>query len=654
MPATTKPPTPNPHSPRLVAIIGPLKGRQYHIDQRPLLIGRHSTSNIQIHHESVSRRHCQITTTADGSEVRARDLESLCGTFVNGVPIRQRRLEHGDYLKVGESLFLFLTHADEALEPAAPSPDEVSSFDLGSTMEMSVDDSSYLHPAAMSAATSEQTARHLALLLELAVELHTVQSTAAFCTRLTEVTRQVLPTASRVAMQVTEDGGATWTQVRAQVQGKAREEERKETPDVASDPAFSRQLARRTLSERRAVLSNDITELGRVESLDGESLQSVLCIPMVAGEHPLGVLYADAATPTAPFTREHLDVLAAAASMTSMAFENARRAEWLAAENQRFRDAELDHDLIGESPAMGKVLSLVARVAPTDLSVLVQGESGTGKELIAKALHRNSPRADQPFIAINCATLSETLLESELFGHEKGAFTGAVGRRIGQFEAAHHGTLFLDEVGEIPVALQAKLLRALEEREIQRVGGTHPIAIDVRLVAATHRDLAAAITDGSFREDLYHRINVFSMTLPPLRERGDDVVLLAHHFAAQSSRRLHRPLHGLAPEARAAIVAHDWPGNVRELKNAMERAVVLAADEVLRLEDLPEAVVERAVDTLAADGYHAAVAEAKRRILRTALAEADGSYVEAAQRLGLNRTYLHRLVGNLGLRPADE
>jgi transcriptional regulator with GAF, ATPase, and Fis domain len=375
---------------------------------------------------------------------------------------------------------------------------------------------------------------------------------------------------------------------------------------------------------------------------------------MVAGEHSFGVLYADAARPTDRFTREHLDVLAAAASMTSMALEKARRAEWLAAENRRFRDAELDHDLIGESPAMAKVLSLVTRVAPTDLSVLVQGESGTGKELIAKALHRNSPRADQPFVAINCATLSQTLLESELFGHEKGAFTGAVGRRIGQFEAAHQGTLFLDEVGEIPVALQARLLRALEEREIQRVGGTHPIAIDVRLVAATHRDLPAAIEDGSFREDLYHRINVFSMTLPPLRERGDDIALLAHHFAAQSARRLHRPVRGLAPEVRAAIVAYDWPGNVRELRNAMERAVVLAADEVLRLEDLPEAVVERAVDTLTTDGYHAAVAEAKRRILRAALAEADGSYLEAARSLGLNRTYLHRLVGNLGLRPASD
>ena len=640
MPTTTPPPS--PHGPRLVAIVGPLEGRQFHIERSPLLIGRHSTSDLQIHHQSVSRRHCQITTTAALGEVRAHDLESLCGTFVNGVPIREHRLEHGDYLKVGESLFLFLTHADDQLEPAAPSP----AGDLNSTVEMSIADSSYLHPTAMSVATSEQTARHLALLLELAVELHAMQSTADLCARLSELTRQVLPPASRITMQITEDGGATWTQVAG--------DERDGAPGVASGPAFSRQLARRTLSDRRAVLSNDIAELGSVESLDGEYLHSVLCIPMVAGKQSFGVLYADAATPTDRFTREYLDVLAAAASMTSMALEKTRRAEWLAAENQRFRDAELDHDLIGESPAMAKVLNLVARVAPTDLSVLVQGESGTGKELVAKALHRNSPRADRAFVAINCATLSETLLESELFGHEKGAFTGAVGRKTGQFEVAHQGTLFLDEVGEIPVALQARLLRALEEREIQRVGGRHPIAIDVRLVAATHRDLAAAIEDGSFREDLYHRINVFSMTLPPLRERGDDIALLAHHFAAQSARRLHRPLHGLAPEVRAAIVAYDWPGNVRELKNAMERAVVLATDEVLRPEDLPEAVVERAVDTLATDGYHAAVAEAKRRILRAALAETDGSYIEAAQRLGLNRTYLHRLVGNLGLRPVNE
>ena len=322
------------------------------------------------------------------------------------------------------------------------------------------------------------------------------------------------------------------------------------------------------------------------------------------------------------------------------------------AEHPPAAKSRLEHDVVGDSEALHSVLRLVERVAPTDLTVLISGESGTGKELIAKALHRNSPRRHEPFVAVNCATLSETLLESELFGHERGAFTGAVGRKLGQFELAHRGTLFLDEVAEIPVALQAKLLRALESREIQRVGGDRPRPVEVRVVAATNRDLAAAVSEGTFRRDLYHRLDVFSLELPPLRERRSDIPQLATHFAARTARRLNRATGGLTASFLESLAAYDWPGNVRELRNAIERAVVLATDGTLRAEDLPEQIRRPSQPGSGAHPthrYHEAVRRAKRKILIEALERAGGDRRRAAETLDLNRTYLYRLISKLGL-----
>jgi two-component system, NtrC family, response regulator HydG len=242
--------------------------------------------------------------------------------------------------------------------------------------------------------------------------------------------------------------------------------------------------------------------------------------------------------------------------------------------------------IIARSPEMQRVLALVARVAPSDATVLIQGESGTGKELIAKAVHQASPRASHAFVAVNCAALPEPLLESEIFGHVKGAFTGAVAAKRGLLEEAQGGTFFLDEIGEMPPSLQVKLLRALQEREIRRVGATQPIVLNVRVVAATNRDLAQAIRDGRFREDLYYRLNVVPVVLPPLRERREDIPLLAEHVLSRASERHGRALH-LAPAATARLLSYAWPGNVRELENAIERASILANGELVGPEDLP-------------------------------------------------------------------
>lgn len=308
------------------------------------------------------------------------------------------------------------------------------------------------------------------------------------------------------------------------------------------------------------------------------------------------------------------------------------------------------HGLVGESAAMDELLDFIARVGPVDSTVLLRGESGTGKELAAQALHRVSPRAEGPFVAINCASLSDSLLESELFGHERGAFTGAVERKTGKIEAASGGTLFLDEVGEMPATVQARLLRVLQERRFERVGGTRPIEADIRLVAATNRDLEAALRDGEFRDDLFYRLNVIACELPPLRKRRQDIPLLARHFAARHGERLHRTGVGLEPSALKALSAYDWPGNIRQLSNTVERALVLGDGEMIRLEDLPDEMLDADDSAIELSDYQGVLVATKKRLLTTALAEADGNAAEAARRLGLHPNSFRRLLRQLGLR----
>jgi Nif-specific regulatory protein len=308
--------------------------------------------------------------------------------------------------------------------------------------------------------------------------------------------------------------------------------------------------------------------------------------------------------------------------------------------------------MVGESHRMRDVFQFIAKVASTDSTVLIRGESGTGKELAARAIHQNSPRSGKPFVAINCAALTETLLESELFGHEKGAFTGAIAQKKGKLEVADGGTVFLDEMGEMTPLLQAKLLRVLQEREFEHVGGTRPIKVDIRLIAATNRDLENAIRQGSFRQDLYYRLNVVSLTMPGLRERREDIPLLASYFATKYGQKCKRQVRGISPEARACLKEYDWPGNVRELENAIERAVVLGSSDVIRPEDLPEAVLETEPPAGGTPTrYHEAIKEAKKQLILKAVEQANGNYTEAAKQLGVHANYLHRLIRNLNLKP---
>jgi DNA-binding NtrC family response regulator len=314
--------------------------------------------------------------------------------------------------------------------------------------------------------------------------------------------------------------------------------------------------------------------------------------------------------------------------------------------------------IIGTTPAMRDLSKLIDKVAPSPTTVLITGESGTGKELVARALHEGSDRARGPFIQINCGAIPEQLFEAELFGYERGAFTGAVGSKPGRFELASGGTLFLDEVGELPRDMQVKLLRALQERKVDRVGGLEPVAVDVRVVAATNVDLKKASDEGRFRSDLYYRLSVFPITLPPLRDRADDIPLLVEHFLRRFAERLGKRLVGVAPDAMAALVEYRWPGNIRELENLMERAVLLAEGDTIGLEELPglsgsgpAAPPAEELEELDLKEYvrvHTARLE-RVRIQRVLEAE-DGNVTRAARRLGISRKSLQTKMKEYGLR----
>ncbi len=300
-------------------------------------------------------------------------------------------------------------------------------------------------------------------------------------------------------------------------------------------------------------------------------------------------------------------------------------------------------NIIGRSPAMQEVFDTIRQVASSRATVLIQGESGTGKELVAKAIHQLSPRNKGPFVAVHCAALSQNLLESELFGHEKGAFTGAMERRIGRFEKGDGGSLFLDEISEIDANVQVKILRALEERQIERVGGDTPVDVDTRLIAATNRDLKAMVEEGDFREDLFYRLYVVVITLPPLRDRQDDILLLLNHYLAVFNEENGKQIDGFTPAAYELLSAYDWPGNIRELRNLVERMVVLAHGQVLDIADIPPQVREKAYGggEVRIDA-ELTVDEMERRMIIQALEKTNGNRTKAAEKLGISRRTLHR------------
>ncbi len=627
--------------PRLVGITGSLKGKVIPLGEgpqaeQPFSIGRILSNQLSISDGAVSRQHCSIRRDADTFTLI--DQDSRNGTFVNGVPIRERVLEHGDQIKVGHCLLLFLLDEDEAAPALHPVRLADSDWEPTVTTRLLPEDMAYLalKETQIPLPATDRTVRDLSTLLRISTALSAVRGLEELQARLLDLIFEAIP-AERGAIILVGESPEDFTSFFG----------RDRVPEASQPVEISRQIIDRALRGGAAVLSNG-PEPGAA------GLTSLLVVPLSLLGRTAGVIYLDTRNPRTHFDEGHLQLLTAIGSIAAHALENARRLEWLAGENRRLNEEiDLEHDMIGESPRMREVYQFISRVAASNSTVLIRGESGTGKELVARAIHRNSPRADQPFVAINCAALAETLLESEMFGHEKGSFTGAIAQKKGKLEVAEGGSVFLDEVGELAPHLQVKLLRVLQEREFERVGGTRPIKVDIRLIAATNKDLEEAVRDKTFRPDLYYRLNVIALTMPPLRERRQDIPLLASYFADKYCGKAKRPPMGLSPEARACLANYDWPGNVRELENAIERAVVLGSGDRILPENLPEALLETEP---AASGclpsYHEAVREQKKQIILEALNRAEGSITEAARLLGVHPNYLHRLIRNMNLRPA--
>jgi len=397
------------------------------------------------------------------------------------------------------------------------------------------------------------------------------------------------------------------------------------------------------------------------EHLRANRILSVVCVPLVGAKGLLGVISLASREPDA-FNHDDLELLSQIANQISLALDNAlayrritfsvRRLEdernYLASEFQSQSNFE---DIVGQSAALKRVLEQAAIVAPTDSTVLLIGESGTGKELVARAIHNLSLRRERTFVRLNCAAVPSGLLESELFGHEKGAFTGALAQRRGRIELAHEGSLFLDEIGDIGLELQPKLLRVLQEREFERLGSNHTIKVDTRLIAATHRDLPSMVRTGEFRDDLFYRLNVFPIHIPPLRERRDDIPLLVHYFVANLSRKLRKSIRVIPAKVMTAITSFSWPGNVRELQNFIERSVILSRDETLAapISELDDALASRGIT---ANTLHGMEREMILNALRAAGGKLSGSG-GAAERLGLKRTTLQRKMERLRILKSD-
>ena len=629
--------------PRLLVLSGPLKSLKIALAEGEVTVGRDASNGIAVADPSVSRKHFRLNGR-DGI-FRVQDLDSRNGTLVNGTAVEEHRLEHGDEIVVGDSSFLFLVEDEETVPPGSG----VEFEEARSTAETTIihpRDVVYLQPDRLlrELPESSRVARNLNALLQISRVVHAIRDLNELQSQLLELIFEIVP-AGRGAILLADRDGQEFNSTFARMR----------EPGKTQLVKVSRTVARQVLEQGVAILGSDVPssdELREVESLASLQIRSLLCVPLTVFQQVIGCIYLDSDSPTGRLHEEHLQLVAAIAGISAVALENARRLQWLEQENERLTvEISQERSLVGEGAKMKEVYQFLKRAAPADSTVLIEGESGTGKELAARALHRNSPRAGKPFMAINCSAIPESLLESDLFGHERGAFTGADSLKKGRLEVADGGVVFLDEIGELAPALQVKLLRVLQEREFERVGGTHPIKVDIRLIAATNCDLDQAVRNGTFRRDLYYRLAVLRITMPTLRDRKEDVPLLVRHFLQKHAKRCKVRVRSISREAQACLVNYDWPGNVRELENAIERALVLASSDVILPEDLPESLLDRpSMPEVTETKYHAAVKELKKQLILDALEQTRGNYADAARLLGVHPNYLHRLIRNLEIK----
>jgi transcriptional regulator with GAF, ATPase, and Fis domain len=603
---------------------GPLEGTVHTITDGPLYLGRDPANQVMIGDSAVSRKHCAISQVTQGI-YEISDLDSHNGTFVNGIQVSRTPIQHGDLIRIGTSEFVFLIGEDDGSSPQSSGASKQTTS--GTLTALFLDQRSGLPSDASGIG---RMARDLSAFFKIANLVNSFHDVDALQRELLGLIFEVIPAAQgAIVLQPNADEEpnppCTWNR-----DGEAKQE-----------MVIREEWAQRAIWERCAVFTT--------ASIAPAPAEHVLCVPLVAAENILGVIYLTSPATSPPFGEDHVYFLSSVSRIAAVSLENLLKLDSLRAENQQLRADVGAAMLIGESRAMSRVTEFIGRVAKGDSTVLIRGESGTGKEMVARAIHANSLRPSKPFVAINCAAIPETLLESELFGHEKGAFTGASAIKKGKFEAAEDGTLLLDEIGEMTPLLQAKLLRVLQQREFERLGGTRLLPFNARVIAATNKNLEQAIRAGDFRQDLYYRLNVVSVALPPLREHREDIPALALHFANKFVAKSKRGFKGISPEARSLLMQYSWPGNVREVENAIEHAMVLGLTDEILPEDLPEAMLEEQSSEMAAL-YHNTLHQTKKQLVITAMNDAKGNHVEAARLLGIHPKYLHRLIKNLNLK----
>jgi len=627
-------------NPRLIGVAGPLQGALFALPEGEVSIGRDASNHLYAGDGALSRKHCVVRRA--GAACTVRDLQSRNGTRVNGIPVEERELAHGDQLSVGSSVLMFLSAADgsdsRADQMLFAETAELDSAAFG--FQQNRETSERLDRILAKLPGTPEHSHYLQSLLKIAAAIGGMRDRESLQWQLLGFLFDLVPAERAAVFHFDKTGdvelSAAW--------------DREAGPDQPL--SVNKSVLRRVYEERTGF----IQPLSHVHGDQRKAgANSALCVPMVISRNVLGAIYLEGGTAEAPFEDTHLQVVSAVGSVSALALENLGHWERLRNENQTLRaEVNLEYSMVGVSSRMKEVFKFVRRVAPTDATVLIEGESGTGKELVARAIHRNSRRAESAFVAINCAAIAANLLESELFGHEKGAFTGAAAQKRGKIEIAESGTLFLDEVGELAPELQAKLLRVLQEREFERVGGTKPISLDIRLIAATNKKLSQAVDRGEFRKDLYYRLNVVTLAMPSLRERPEDIPQLAEHFLAKVSRKCKTKMKSLSDDAKAYLLRYDWPGNVRELENAIERAIVLGQGDTILPEDLPDTVLDSSLGHPQGSAkYLSSLKDAKRQTIVHALQEARGNYIEAARILGIHPNSLLRLMRNLNLKASE-
>ena len=636
---------------RLIVKEGPGRGTAYELLEDTVSIGRDPSNSIQIPSETVSRAHAELCRKPEdqGEVWTVRDLKSKNGVLLNGAPVESAVLTSGDELKLGEAVLTFIERDFDPLR----SEDLADSGKPMTVRDTLRSETLILRPTEAGAGISggADPRKSLLALLNMGRLAGTAKSYPELFEAITAALEQNLEPHRTVPILFDEQKGLLRPWVR----------ERGEFDKALSRIPISSTIVNYVRKHRAAILSESAQEdkrLGRAQSIAAHEIASAMCAPIQIGDRLLGALYVDRLGDAERFTKADLELLTAIAVQAAVAVENVRIREEMGRERYlREKEARGEYDIVGGCEAMQRVFRFIGKAAPTEAGVLIEGKSGTGKELVARAIHLNSRRRHQPFEAVNCAAMAPTLLESELFGHVRGAFTGADRDRPGRFELADGGTLFLDEIGELPESSQSKLLRVIESGEIRRVGDVKDRKVNVRVVAATNKNLADEISRGTFREDLYFRLNVLKVSLPLLHMRPGDIPLLAEHFLKYFAEKCGRPRLHFDPPVLELFNSYLWPGNVRELRNVIERMVVMAEGERLQLDEVPYEIRSGAPPGQA-QPPEAAVGEGgdlpplkdvEKHHIERVLRHTGGNKKEAARILGIDRSTLYAKLKTYGL-----